>query len=262
MINQSELTLVSDLRRLVAYHHSMGIVDYPLEAAGLLQKRQPVGMAVAVPRPAPEGGGSVGVSSDALGGVSSEVAGGETLAGIAEEIGRCQACELHQLRQRVVPGNGGARGRLMVVGGWASPAAVGESHIFGVEEDRMLALMMKAIQLTPEDVFVTNILKCGLPETVQPTAAHLHCCLAFLQRQIRVVAPEVICAMGTIPVRALLNLSQPLSRLRGRFYPYPNPGGRQIPVMPTYHPSYLLRAPDMKQKTWEDLQRIQKQLAG
>lgn len=255
-VNSSQIALIKDIRSLVAYHRSLGIEEYPLAAATLLQSRPQNSYSPALQ---PE----ADTAADAVPAPVQPVVAGETLADIAQEVGHCYACELHQSRERTVAGQGGARARLMVVGGWLTTLSAGDdNHVFGMEEDRMVALMMKAIHLAPEDVFVTNILKCGLPETVQPTAVHLECCLAFLRRQISVVAPEVICVMGTIPTRVLLDLSQPLSRLRGRFYPYTSLEGRKIPVMPTYHPSYLLRVPDMKAKTWEDLQRIQKQLAG
>lgn len=125
----------------------------------------------------------------------------------------------------------------------------------------MVTRMMEAIQLQGDDVFVTNILKCGLPESCQPQASHLQCCLGYLRRQIAVIGPEVICSMGIIATRALLGLPQSLSQLRGRFHSYSTLDGRQIPVMPTYHPSYLLQAEEMKKETWKDLQLIQKRLA-
>ena len=126
----------------------------------------------------------------------------------------------------------------------------------------MLARMLAAIHLAPGDVFITNILKCGLSESCQPLAAHIHCCLGYLKRQIAVIAPTVICSMGIIATRALLDLPHSLSQLRGRFHLYTTSDGSQIPLMPTYHPSYLLQAEEMKLKTWEDLQLIKMKLMG
>lgn len=126
----------------------------------------------------------------------------------------------------------------------------------------MLSRMLEAIHLAPDDVFITNILKCGLPVSCQPIAANIHCCLSYLRRQIAVLAPEVICSMGTVATRALLDLPQSLSQLRGRFHLYTALDGKQIPLIPTYHPSYLLQAAEMKSETWKDLQLIEKKLAG
>lgn len=126
----------------------------------------------------------------------------------------------------------------------------------------MLGRMLEAIHLDPADVFVTNILKCGLPASCQPAANHLHCCLSFLQRQIVAIAPVLLCSMGIIATRALLDMPQSLSQLRGRCHLYTALDGRQIPLIPTYHPSYLLQAIEMKAETWKDLQLIEQKLAG
>jgi DNA polymerase len=164
-----------------------------------------------------------------------------------------------------VVGRGTPKARLLIVGGWLNlaggQATASAGLLFGLEEDQMVARMLAAIQLDPQDVFITNILKCAVPASIQPTAAHIQCCLAYLRRQIAVIGPELICTMGIIATRALLDLPQSLSQLRGRFDQY-QAGARQIPVMPTYHPSYLIQADEMKKETWSDLLLIKKELAG
>lgn len=189
----------------------------------------------------------------------------ETLDDIGAEVNACCLCDLHAGRVVPVPGKGRMQARLLIIGGWLTvpeQTVIHPEMIFGLEEDRMLSRMLEAIRLASDDVFVANILKCGLPESRQPIAANIHCCLSYLRRQIAVLAPEVICSMGIIATRALLDLPQSLSQLRGHFHLYTALDGKQIPLIPTYHPSYLLQAAEMKSETWKDLQLIEKKLAG
>jgi DNA polymerase len=246
--------MIEDVRALIRYHQVLGIKDYPwhCETPHFIDGMSETPAKGAGMLPSPEKLPIRPVSVR------------ETLADIDAEIEECCNCELHTGRLIAVAGRGQVRARLLIVGGWltgSGQAAPSSEMIFGLEQDRMVARMLEAIQLKGDDVFVTNILKCGLPESCQPLATHLQCCLGYLQRQIAVIGPEVICSMGIIATRALLGLPQSLSQLRGRFHPYPTLDGRQIPVMPTYHPSYLLQAEEMKQETWKDLQLIQKRLA-
>ncbi len=243
--------IIADLRALLAYHHTMGIEGYPGDAGSfpLVEKK---GEAVTEVKSPPQQKKSVSVVS-------------ETLEDIGAEVNGCRSCELYMQRLVPVPGRGTSKARLLIVGGWLTVPESG-SHppglIFGLEEDMMLSRMLEAIHLAPADVYVTNILKCGLPVSAQPVAANIHCCLSYLRRQITAIAPELICSMGTVATRALLDMPQSLSQLRGRFHQYTALDGRQIPLIPTYHPSYLLQAIEMKTETWKDLQLIEKKLAG
>jgi DNA polymerase len=247
------------MRSLVAYHQTLGIAYYPRETA-IVHFLDRTVEAVAGRQSLPQ---QKKVMSALTPVVAPAVT--ETLQSIAVEIDGCRSCELHVRREVPVPGKGTAQARLLIVGGWLTRTEQENlplEMIFGREEDKMLARMLAAIHLAPGDVFITNILKCGLPESCQPVAANIHCCLTYLKRQIAVIAPKAICTMGIIATRALLDSPQSLSQLRGRFHLYTALDGSQIPVMPTYHPSYLLQAEEMKLKTWEDLQLIEKKLAG
>ncbi len=191
----------------------------------------------------------------------------DALAEIAAEVGLCKSCGLAGQRTCVAPGKGGGGTvRLLLVGHWLSVpagAAVPPSGtVFGVEEDQMLERMLAAIHLRPEDVLVTNLIKCGVGPEIQPQAEHIDICLSYLQRQIKAVAPELICTMGMVTTRTMLRLSQPLSRLRGRIHLYQGPEGEKIPLLPTFHPSYLLQNPEMKKATWQDLQVLERQIAS
>ena len=116
------------------------------------------------------------------------------------------------------------------------------------------------MKLPPEKAFITNIIKCAVPHSCRPTDENIHTCFSFLLRQIMVLAPEIICTMGIVATRALLKNTQPLSQLRGKFYPFAVSDEKNIPVIPTYHPTFLLQNPELKRATWEDLQSIAKQL--
>lgn len=182
---------------------------------------------------------------------------------IADEIYCCRSCSLHETRQIATAGSGGYQPRLLVVGDWlmlSDETAVHGSEIFGAQQDQMLARMIGAIDLKPDEVFVTNSIKCSIPESCQPTSKQLFTCTAYLHRQIDILLPELICTMGIIATKALTGKSRPLSQLRGKFYPYTCRAGGDIPLLPTYHPTYLLQNPEMKQATWADLQLVQKKL--
>lgn len=184
------------------------------------------------------------------------------LAEIAQEVTQCRSCPLGGRHATVAAGKGGTKKiRLLIIGHWLSENDGGSCQtVFGQEEDQMLARMLNAIHLPMEEVFVTNVLKCKVGKDVQPQAEYIEACSSYLHRQIAATAPELICTMGMVAAKTLLRLSQPLSRLRGKFYSYKSTSGVEIPLLPTYHPEYLLQNPEMKNATWQDLQEIQKRL--
>lgn len=182
-----------------------------------------------------------------------------TITDIEKEVASCRDCDLHQKRIYPVAGRGDKPIRLMIVGDWLSlsgaMAPVG-GLLFGVQQDQMLFRMLTAMKLDAQDVFITNVIKCGIPDTCQPKAIHVQTCVGYLKRQIQLLRPEYICTMGMVAARAVLERSLPLSRLRGKFHDYSLQGGGAIPVLTTYHPSYLLQNPEMKKATWNDLQML------
>jgi len=186
-----------------------------------------------------------------------------TLADIQTEIAICKACDLHENRIYPVAGSGKNGARLLIIGDWLSGNVDGqlvENLIMGVEQDQMLTKMLAAMKILPEEVFVTNVIKCAVPASCHPLAAHVRCCMSFLRRQIALVAPEVICTMGMVAAKAVLDRPQSLSQLRGKFHIYGVEGGMRIPVLTTYHPTYLVQNPEMKKATWADLQLLSRRL--
>lgn len=188
----------------------------------------------------------------------------ESFETIGSEIAGCRACSLHDQRIGCRAGNGHKSGvRLMLVGDWLrSPdeLSLPGNVQFGVEEDLMVSRMLEAIHLEKDKVCVANTIKCVVPVGCEPTPLDIVKCESYLHRQIALIEPEIICGMGLVAAKALLGSLQPLSRLRGGFHSFTVGEGKRIPVVVTYHPTFLLQNPAMKKAAWTDLQRIGKYL--
>jgi DNA polymerase len=157
----------------------------------------------------------------------------------------------------VVFGVGNPRAALMFVGEAPGFDEDRQGEPFVGAAGQLLTRIIAAIKLRREDVYIANILKCRPPNNRNPKPDEIALCRPYLDRQIELIRPRVICALGKFAAQTLLASDAPISRLRGRFHDY-----RGIPVMPTYHPAYLLRNPDGKRAVWEDMQQIQARLAG
>lgn len=260
-MKSEKIELPARLRAVLDYHRSIGIATYPRNGdvqsflrytVQVTAKAEPAQQKAAVRvQPVPRKKSPAPTKSPV------------NLADIAAEVAACHACDLHKQRLYPVAGRGADKVRLLIVGDWLAGDAQGNlapGHIFGVAQDEMLSRMLLAIKLSAGEVFLTNIIKCAVPDTCQPQATHVQSCVSFLRRQIVALQPEVICTMGMVAARAVLERSQSLSRLRGQFHDYEVEKNRTIPVIATYHPTYLLQNPEMKQATWADLQLLAKKM--
>lgn len=177
----------------------------------------------------------------------------QQLATLAAEVAGCVRCpHLASTRTQTVFGEGNPNARLMFVG--EAP---------GADEDRsgrpfvgragmlLTDMITKGMGLQREDVYIANVLKSRPPENRTPEPDEISHCLPYLERQIEIIRPEFLCLLGKTAASALLETSLPMSRLRGKWHRY-----RGIPVVVTYHPSYLLRNPPAKKDAWEDLQML------
>lgn len=257
------------LTALLGYHRRLGIESYPAEA----QLRRFLARPLPQPPPPPPSVEAAVVVPPVVA-APSEIGSPKRQAvlkspdllacqELAVEVGCCQACQLASRRIRAVAGRGGRQVRLLVVGDWlhlADSGTGGVDWIFGGEEDEMLRRMLTAIDLTDEAVFVTNVVKCGLAKDSQPTAEHIRACLSFLQRQIVLLQPQMVLAMGMVAAKALLDRSESLSQLRGKVLDFTALDGTVIPLIATFHPNYLRQNPEMKKATWADLQLLAKHL--
>lgn len=244
------------LKSLLAYHRTSGIDPYPRNDAiqAFLRFQPAPGL-----RHQPVAGGTI--SDHRKVAAAGKAPGPVSLGEIAEEVAVCRACDLHKQRLYPVAGRGPDKVRLLLVGDWLAGEAQGylpPGQLFGVEQDLMLARMLAAIRISLAEVFITNVIKCAVPATCQPQAGHVQSCVSYLRRQIMALGPEVICTMGMVAARAVLEKSQPLSSLRGRIHEYEVTEALRIPVITTYHPTYLLQNPEMKTATWTDLQFLAK----
>ncbi len=179
----------------------------------------------------------------------------QTLADIRRELGDCTRCSLHESRTRILFGAGNVDADLFIVGEAPTPYDDAEGVIFGGEEGELLTKMLRAINIDISEVYLANIVKCRVPADSVLQSQQINTCQPFLASQIEVVSPKVICAMGTLAGQSLLKTSKQLISLRGRFHNF-----NGVAVMPTFHPSYLLKNPEMKKATWVDLQLIQQKL--
>ncbi len=251
--------LLKSIRSLVAYHKSCGVQHYRrsdaldaglrlLETVGAEEQSRAT---KAVDSPSVD----MTPAAPACG------AGTVTIDELAAEIETCRLCELWQTRNVSTPGNGGPHPDLLVVGEWLKyhPEETSEA-LFGEQQDLMLSRMIAAIRLRSSEVFITNLIKCSVAQSGRPDANQIATCLGYLKQQIGLLAPRVIVTMGTTTSQALLDSSRPLIALRGRFHQFQVGDGAQIPLMPTFHPTYLLKNPEMKQPTWNDLQAVKKKL--
>jgi DNA polymerase len=167
----------------------------------------------------------------------------------------CSRCKLHVGRTKPVFGEGADDARLMFVGEAPGREEDLAGRPFVGEAGSLLTKIIKAMGLTREEVYICNVVKCRPPKNRDPKEDEIEACLPFVKQQIRIIGPEVICTLGRISARTFFGQDFKISRQRGRWRTY-----MEIPVMPTYHPAYLLRNPDAKREVWEDMQKIMKHL--
>jgi len=178
-----------------------------------------------------------------------------TLEQIAQAISACTKCPLHTTRTHTVPGEGALKSRLMFIG--EAPGADEDrlGRPFVGAAGQLLDKMIGVMGLARDRVFIANILKCRPPGNRDPLEHEVAACLPYLHAQIALIHPEVICSLGRHPSHALLERKDSLGKLRGRFFDF-----RGTPLLPTFHPSYLLRTPNDKGAAWKDLQLIMQRL--
>jgi DNA polymerase len=163
----------------------------------------------------------------------------------------CTRCGLHKERTQTVFGVGNPRAQWMIIGEAPGAEEDRQGEPFVGRAGQLLNAMLAAIGLKREDVFIANILKCRPPQNRDPKPEEAASCAPYLQKQIELVQPRIILALGRIAAQNLLRTDTPIGRMRGQRYEYPHP---KVPVVVTYHPAYLLRSPTEKRKAWEDLQ--------
>jgi DNA polymerase len=169
---------------------------------------------------------------------------------LRHRVAACTRCELHATRTQTVFGVGNRAARWMFIGEAPGAEEDRQGEPFVGRAGQLLTSMLKALGLAREDVYIANVLKCRPPGNRDPRPEEARACRDYLERQIELVAPTLIVAVGRIAAQNLLGTDTALARLRGQVHAL---GERRWPVLVTYHPAYLLRSPAEKRKAWQDL---------
>ncbi|MDY7032828.1 MAG: uracil-DNA glycosylase [Thermodesulfobacteriota bacterium] len=173
---------------------------------------------------------------------------------INDELQDCKRCKLHSGRRNIVFGTGNESAKLVFVGEAPGRDEDIQGEPFVGKAGQLLTRIINAIRLSRNDVYIANIIKCRPPGNRDPEQDEIAACEPFLIKQIQVINPDIICALGAFAAQTLLRTTQKISDLRGRFHDY-----QGTKLIPTYHPAYLLRNPYFKRHVWEDMQMIQKE---
>ena len=179
----------------------------------------------------------------------------ETLAAVAAEAAGCVACKLSQERRNVVFGSGHPDAQLMLIGEGPGAQEDRQGLPFVGPAGELLTKILRAIEIERSEVYIANVVKCRPPNNRDPEPDEVAACRGFLERQIDLVQPRVIVALGRVAAQALLGTTEALGRLRGRWHEV-----RGVPARATYHPAALLRYSHYKRPTWEDMQVVRDRL--
>jgi uracil-DNA glycosylase len=171
---------------------------------------------------------------------------------LAESVRSCTRCALHAGRTRTVFARGTGASGLCFVGEGPGADEDAQGFPFVGKAGQLLDRMIEAMGFSRDDVYVCNIVKCRPPDNRKPEPEEMAACMPYLKEQLELIAPEVMVALGATAVQGLFGTSEGITRLRGRWKLY---GGR-TPVMPTFHPAFLLRNPAAKREVWDDLQAV------
>lgn len=260
--------LDAQLRRAIAervrYYHELGIYDFyrrepsdivagsvsatnlPEALEPMTSKTRPASTRAAVAEDLPTDAKPESRISDPL----------QALRVIREDLGDCTRCRLHkQGRKQIVFGVGNPNAELMFIGEAPGADEDEQGEPFVGRAGQLLNNMIKAMGLEREQVYIANIIKCRPPGNRTPERDECETCSPFLMRQISVIKPRVIVALGAVAARTLLAINAPMAELRGHWYQF---RGTKLAV--TYHPAFLLRDPRQKKEAWKDLQMVMKEL--
>ncbi len=174
-----------------------------------------------------------------------------TLEEVRKELGDCKRCKLHRTRRTIVFGEGNKKATLMLVGEGPGYDEDVQGRPFVGKAGQLLTKILQSINLPREEVYIANIIKCRPPQNRNPEPDEIQSCHPFLMKQIGVIQPKVICALGTFSAQTLLQTDTKITALRGKLFDLEG-----IKVIPTYHPAFLLRNPDKKREVWEDMKKI------
>jgi DNA polymerase len=236
-----------DLAEHLRFFGELGVAGVSRDPAWRTRDRGAAPAPVEEPRTAPA------VPPAALAGTR-----GHSLAGLRDDLGECTRCVLHSLgRRHIVFGTGNPEADLMFVGEAPGADEDLQGEPFVGRAGQLLTKIIEAIGLSRADVYIANVLKCRPPGNRNPAPEEVSTCQPFLFRQIDIIQPRVVVALGTFAAHTLLATDAPISRLRGHVHDFR--GGSKL--VPTFHPAFLLRSPDRKRDVWEDMKKVRALLA-
>ncbi len=239
-----------ELRRRLEYYRDLGIKDiYAASGAGLPACAPVEAEKIQPPPPVLQAAPSLPPLAPP----------GETLLQILQDIGDCRRCRLHEGRNKIVFGVGSEQAPLVFVGEGPGADEDEQGFPFVGRAGQLLTQMIEntskkeGIPLQRDDVYICNVVKCRPPGNRTPEPDEMEICGQFLYRQLQTLHPKAICALGGTAARALTGRKEGVTKMRGRWFQW-----RDLPVMVTYHPSYLLRPynQDAKREAWEDLKKL------
>lgn len=235
--------IAEDIKTVLEFYQAMGIERIPLNIA--LKSRS---AEVQKPPPHPP----LGKEGRRGGDYSEKVI---ALKKLRDEIGDCQRCKLSKGRKNIVFGEGSIDAEIMFIGEGPGEDEDIQGRPFVGKAGRLLTSLINKMGFKREDVYIGNIVKCRPPFNRDPEEDEINACSPFIRKQAEIISPKVIVSLGRISTQTLIGLKIPIGKLRGKFYQF-----EDIPLMPTFHPSYLLRNPKDKWLVWEDAQKVLERL--
>jgi DNA polymerase len=228
-----------------------------LEALGidLWLPRRPLPGELAVTPPAPRAAKSKPTATPAT---TQALAGSDRWPTLEAEVRSCVKCGLHQSRTQTVFGVGNRSADLLVVGEAPGADEDAQGEPFVGRAGQLLNAILRGMRWPRETVFIANVLKCRPPGNRDPSPEESACCMPYLHRQIALIQPKCMLAVGRVAAQNLLATDTPIGKLRGAVHRF---GPRQTPLIVTYHPAYLLRSPGEKRKVWLDMKFLRSELA-
>ncbi len=245
MSSTSEPDRAGIIRQQLETDRLLGVEALPIKVEKLREAATPQPPAARAREPDPERAGQLKVIDET-------------------RVKGCKKCGLHATRTKTVFGQGSPNARLVFVGEAPGYDEDQQGLAFVGKAGKLLTRMIDAMTLTRDDVFICNVLKCRPPDNRTPAADEVAACSPYLFEQLMIIEPELIVALGAPAAQTLLTTRESIGRLRGRFHDFYPSGtpmiGNAIPLMPTYHPAYLLRSPGEKGKAWDDLKKVMTRL--
>ena len=245
------MPLTTDQRAALAarvkYAREMGLGDfYRCEPKDIrhLETLQPINPHVETRHAAPQSANELPVLNKS-----------DALTEIRDDIGDCTRCRLHKGRTKLVFGVGNVNADIMFVGEGPGADEDKQGEPFVGRAGQLLNNMISAMGIRREDVYIANVVKCRPPENRTPEKDECDTCSPFLMRQIEVIQPRMIVALGAVAAKNLLGVNDSMANLRGKIYDF-----RGTKLIATYHPAYLLRDPRQKAEAWKDLQMVMREL--